>query len=198
MIGIGYNLTEMKNTIVDLDKILREGRLANELDFERAAITDRKLRVLVKEHPELADKRQQLRVILKDYENRIWDKDYVSDEKMQESDLAERIAEEERFFLHTRRELIRNRLQVLSLSQKDLGKLLGHKSVTYISELVNGINSFTTHDLIVIHLLLKIEFKDLIPTILNNDEREKLTSVVQELNNPKLKINEQTLELIAC
>jgi len=78
-----------------------------------------------------------------------------------------------------------------------LGKILEHKSVSYISELINGVNAFTTHDLVVIHLLLKIDFNDLIPTVLNAGEREKLARAVHELNNPKLKINEHSFELIA-
>jgi len=83
--------------------------------------------------------------------------------------------------------LIRKRLQAYSLTQKDLGKILGHASVSYISELVNGISPFTIHDLFVIHLLLKIEFKDLIPTMLNLDERSKITEIVNQLSNTKLR-----------
>lgn len=185
----------MNYTVADLNKVLSKGSIENEVDFERASIIDRKLRVLLKEHPDLAVKRQQLRSILKDYENRIWIGIDITTEKMQESDLAELIAEQERVFLHKRKELIRKRLHLFSLSQKDLGKILGHQSVTYISELINGINPFTTHDLIIIHHLLKIDFKDLIPAVLNPDERKKLINVVHELN-PQLTINEQTLELI--
>lgn len=197
MIRIGYKLNVMKSINVDLDKILKKGSIINELDYERAFIIDRKLRVLVKEHPELTEKRSRLRTILKHYEIYVWTKADITDNKIHESDLAELIAEQERVFLHKRKNLIRKKLQSLSLTQKDLGKILGHKSVTYISELVNGINSFTTHDLIVIHLLLKIDFKDMIPAILDADEREKLALVIHELKKPKLSMNEQSFELIA-
>ena len=187
----------MDSTILDLNKTLGKGSIDNELDFERASIIERKLRLLVKEHPELAEKRYKLRAILKDYENRVWIETEITAGKIQESDLAELIAEQERQFLHKRKSLIRKKLQLLSLSQKELGKILEHKSVSYISELINGVNAFTTHDLVVIHLLLKIDFNDLIPTVLNAGEREKLARAVHELNNPKLKINEHSFELIA-
>ncbi|EDM38818.1 hypothetical protein PBAL39_22135 [Pedobacter sp. BAL39] len=45
--------------------------------------------------------------------------------------------------------------------------------------------------------MLGIDFKDLIPTMLNVDERMKLANVIRELGNPKLKLNEQNLELVA-
>jgi transcriptional regulator with XRE-family HTH domain len=196
--GTGFNLKNMKNTIVDLDHILKAGNLANELDFERASIIDRKLRRLVKEQLELAEKRRQLRSILKAYESKEWINQEPTDAKLAESASAEIVAEHELFFYHKRKELIRKKLQTLSLSQKDLGKILGHKSVTYISELVNGINSFTIGDLVAIHLLLNIDFKELIPTVLNSREREKLATNVQELNNPCIKIDQETLQLIAC
>lgn len=188
----------MNNTTVNLNKILKKGSLENELDFERASIIDRKLRVLIKEHPELTAKRQKLRSILKEYENRVWNGYEITAEKSEEIDLAELIAEQEREFLHKRKELIRMRIKVFSLTQRDLGKILGHSSVTYISELVNGINPFTTHDLIIIHLLLKIDFKDLIPTMLDVAERAQITKAIHEIGNPGLKLNEQSMELIAC
>ena len=56
----------MDSTILDLNKTLGKGSIDNELDFERASIIERKLRLLVKEHPELAEKRYKLRAILKD------------------------------------------------------------------------------------------------------------------------------------
>jgi transcriptional regulator with XRE-family HTH domain len=184
--------------IIDLDKILSKGKFDNELDFERAVIVNRKLRVLAKEYPELAEKRGKLRDLLIAYENRVWVESEITDDKVEESDLAEAIAEQEQLFFYHRKELIRKRLKSLSLSQKDLGKILGHNSASYMSELINGIYPFTTHDLIIIRLLLKIDFNDLIPTVLNPDEKGKLVNVVHDLKNPKLSINEQSLELVAC
>lgn len=38
-------------TQFDISEIIKKGKIANELDFERAMIADRKLRVLSKENP---------------------------------------------------------------------------------------------------------------------------------------------------
>ena len=185
------------NAVTDLNKILTKGSFDNELEFERAAIVLRKLRVLAKEHPELIEKREKLRLLLKAYENRVWVNSAITDEKIKESDLAEAIAGHEQQFFYNRKELIRKKLKALSLSQKDLGKILGHSSTSYISELINGVYPFTTRDLVIIHLLLKIDFNYLIPTVLNPEEKGKLVDIVHELNNPKLSINAQSLELVA-
>ena len=60
---------------VDLKRILKAGKLSDELDLERALILDRKLRLLVKEDPELMESRKRLRSIIKDYEKANWSKD---------------------------------------------------------------------------------------------------------------------------
>ena len=49
------------NTQFDIEKILKAGKLKNELEFERALIADRKLRVLCKENARLKPVRKQLR-----------------------------------------------------------------------------------------------------------------------------------------
>ena len=87
-------------TQIDLKQILKKGHISDEIGLERAMILDRKLRLLVKDNPELADERKHLRAFIKEYENKHWSKDsIISDEKIQESDFAELIAEQERRFL---------------------------------------------------------------------------------------------------
>lgn len=86
-------------TQIDLKQLLKKGHITDEIGLERAMILDRKLRLLVKENPELAKERKQLRAIIKDYENKNWSgNSLISDEKIQESDFAEIIAEQERKF----------------------------------------------------------------------------------------------------
>jgi hypothetical protein len=126
----------MKTIAGDLNKLLDKDIIGNELDFERASILDRKLRVLVHEHPELADKRKKLDAMLQEYEDRVWINAEITEEKIQESDIAEAIAEQEREFIFQRKNLIKVRLKGLSLTQKDLGKILGHTSISYMSELM--------------------------------------------------------------
>ena len=85
--------------------------------------------------------------------------------------------------------MIRNKLKALNLTQQNLGKILGHKNKSNISELMNGINPFTLKDLIVINKLMKIEFTELIPSFINADEQLKIQDSLKTLNNPKIKLN---------
>lgn len=171
-----------------ISKLLEAGKIQNELDLERALIADRKLRVLSKEDSKYKVLRKQLRDLISDYENKNWSSEpKITDEKLQESDLAELIAEKERQFTHNRKQLIRKKLKDLNLTQQDLGTVLGHPSKSYMSELMNGISPFSLKDLIVISRLLKLDLTDLIPTFLPQADREKIISSIQKLDNPKLK-----------
>lgn len=55
-----------------------------------------------------------------------------------------------------------------------------------MSELVNGTCPFTLNDLIVIHFLLKIELKNLIPTVLPLQVQDRISNTISKLKNPKL------------
>jgi len=57
---------------VNLKKILKKGAISTELDFQRALIIDRGMRLLVKEFPGLSADREQLRALLKAYEDKYW------------------------------------------------------------------------------------------------------------------------------
>ena len=178
------------NLQVGLNKILKKGALTSEADFQAAIIIDRKLRLLVKEFSELGEDRKQLRALLKAYEDKHWLSAVVTDKKVEESDLAERLAEQERLFVEKRKNAIKSKLKEIGLNQKELGVILGHNSATYVSELMNGINPFTLNDLIVIHRLLNIELESLIPTILNSQIRNRVLGTIAKFNNPNLKLSE--------
>lgn len=183
-------------TQLDISKLLETGKIRDELDFERALIADRKLRVLSKENSKYKVIRKNLRKLLEDYENNHWStKSKITDKKIRESDLAELIAEKERQFIQNRKELIRKKLKSFNLSQQDLGGVLGHKSKSYMSELMNGISPFAIKDLIVINRLLKIELTDLIPTFLAQSDRLKIISSIEKLDNPKLKFSKDDFAL---
>ena len=78
----------------DIEKTVEKGIITNELDYERALIADRKLRLLAKENPHLKSIRSKLRDIIEKYENAEWsDVDKIDDRKLLESDKSERIAE---------------------------------------------------------------------------------------------------------
>ncbi len=183
-------------TQFDISKLIENGKIENELDFERALIADRKLRVLAKENPKFKSVRKKLRDLIEDYEKQNWNADSkISDKKLRESDIAELIAEKERLFIQQRKELIRKKLKSLNLTQQDFGKILGHNSKTYMSELMNGVSPFTLKDLIVINRLLKIDLTDLVPTFLPQSDRTKIRTTIKKLDNPKLKLSKDDLAI---
>lgn len=176
----------MMDVQTGLKKILKKGTLSDELDFERASVIDRKLRLLIRDFPELSEDRRQLRQIMKSYEDKHWVNAEITDEKIDESDIAGDIAEQERVFIESRKAIIKSKLKELSLTQKELGAILGHNSATYILELINGVNPFTVSDLVIIHRVLSIELEHLIPTTLNLNTRARVLTTMAKLNNPKL------------
>lgn len=183
-------------TQFDIDSFLEKGEIKNELDFERALITDRKLRVMVKENPELKSVRKKLRDLIEAYENKTWTTDTeISEDKLKESDWAEQVAEKERVFIHRRKKLIKTKLKESDLLQQDFGVILGHTSKSYMSELMNGVRPFSLKDLVVISKLLKIELTDLVPTFLPQKERIKIKTSIKKLDNPKLSLNEEDFAL---
>ena len=183
-------------TQFDISQLIETGKIQNELDFERALITDRKLRVLSKENPKFKSVRKKLRNLIEEYENKNWSAEStISDKKLRESDVAELIAEKERLFIQRRKELIRKKLKNLNLTQQNLGKILGHQSKSYISELVNGVSPFSLKDLIVIHQVLKIDLNDLVPTFLPQSDRVKIRATIKKLDNPKLKLSKDDLAI---
>jgi len=176
-----------------LKKILKNGLLNSELEFQRASVIDRQLRMLVKEHPELVDNRNRLRSILKTYEDQHWTNIEVTDKQVEESDLAVQIAEKENSFNLNRKQLIKAKLGEKGLTQKQLGIILGHTSETYISELINGINPFTINDLILIHKILDIGMEQLVPTTLNTQSIVRVVNAVSKLNHPKFSLEIEDL-----
>jgi transcriptional regulator with XRE-family HTH domain len=177
----------------DLKSILKAGKLTNELDLERASILDNKLRLLVKENPELLESRKRLRSIIKQYEKTNWSKDSEIDElKIKESDIAEFIADQERIFLEKRKNAIREKLDKLKITQQELGKILGHGK-TYMSELMNGVSPFSMRDLIILHRLFRIKLENLIPTIISERDRVRIKTSLTELNKPEIKLEKEDL-----
>jgi hypothetical protein len=177
-------------TQFDISKLLEIGVIQNELDFERALIADRKLRVLSKEDSKYKVIRKKLRGLIENYENKNWSfSSRMTDKEILENDLAELIAEKERQFIQNRKELIRKELKKLELTQQNFGAILGHRSKSYVSELMNGISPFSLKDLIVINRLLKIDLTDLVPTFLPQSDRVKIRTTIKKLDNPKLKLS---------
>ena len=184
-------------TQFDIDTVVEKGIIQNELDYDRALIADRKLRLLAKDNPYFKSLRKKLRSIIEIYESLEWkDVEKIDQHKLIESEKAERAAEEERKFLETRKNAIRARLKEFDLTQENLALLLGHKSKTYMSELMNGIKPFTLRDLTIISWVLKIEIKLLVPVFLSNEDQIKVKEAAIQLANPKLKISRKNIIVI--
>jgi hypothetical protein len=174
-------------THFDIEKIVEMGIINNELDYERALIADRKLRLLGKEDVYFKNLRKKLRGIIENYENKEWSVvENIDDNKLLESEKAEKFAEIERQFLEIRKNEIRKKLKALELTQENLASILGHKSKTHMSELMNGIKPFTLRDLIIIHQILKIEISTLIPAFLSKEEQTKINKAVEKLDKSKV------------
>ena len=184
-------------TQFDIKELIKRGTIKNELELERALIADRKLRALSKNDPSLKKLRSKLRDLIQEYESNNWSEDSkISNKRILENDLAELVAEKERQFIQRRKDLIRKKLKELSITQQDFGVLLGHKNKSYISELMNGVSPFSLRDLIVIHRLLKIDLTHLIPTFLPQDERLKIISSINKIDNPNLKLSKEDFKLV--
>lgn len=190
-------LHRIMKTHFDIEKIVKSGLISNELDYERALIADRKLRLLANANLHFKNLRLKLRDLIEKYENSVWsDVDQIDQDKLLESDKFERIAESERLFIENRKQSIRNKLKVFDLTQENLASILGHKSKTHMSELMNGIKPFTLKDLIIIHRLLKIEITLLVPVFLSKEDQTKVKDAIKKLDKPKLKITSE--DLISC
>lgn len=177
-------------TNFDIEKIVEKGIITNELDYERALIADRKLRILAKDNLHFKKLRSQLRDIIQKYEGLNWnDVDTIDDEKLKESENAENIAELERIFLEKRKFAIRKKIKEFDLTQENLAAILGHKSKTYMSELMNGIKPFTLKDLIIINRLLKIDIDVLLPVFLSNEDQSRVKQAVMKLNKPNVRLS---------
>lgn len=159
----------------DLEKLLKKGVITSELEYERTMEAFKILRFLGAEEPKFLASREKLFDILENYEKQEWSHvDLVTDLQVIESDAAEEFVAKERAFFQKRKKKIKLRLKALNLTQGDLTAVLGHKSKTYISELINGLSPFTLKDLVILHHFLSINMKDLIPTFLNEKEMERI------------------------
>ena len=183
-------------THFDIEQLIEKGIITNELDYDRALIADRKLRLLAKDNLHFKKLRTKLRDLIERYESAEWvDLDKIDDTKLSESAKTEHIAELERQFLENRKRIIRKKLKELDLTQENLATILGHKSKTHMSELMNGIKPFTLKDLIIINRLLKINIDVLIPVFLSKEDQVKVKEAVKKLDKPKLRLSSADLVL---
>jgi transcriptional regulator with XRE-family HTH domain len=181
-------------TQFDIDKLLEKGVIDSELELEQAFLVDKKLRLLSKKDASFIIKRKKLRTLIENYEKQNWSiTSNITDNTIRESDIAEDIAETERLFIAQRKEIIRKNLKNFNLNQQQLGEILGHSSKSYMSELMNGICPFSMRDLVIIHRILEIELKDLIPTTIPHQDRIQIKSSLMKLRNTKVRLSKKAL-----
>ena len=178
----------------DIGNILQIEELTSELDFERASALQLKLRWMVKKDESLRPIRDHLRLMIKNYENQNWfDIGVISQEEINESEKAEVLVSSENRFIFERRKLIRNKLAEYGLKQSDLANILGHRS-NYMSELMNGVRSFSKDDIVIIHRLLKIKLDFLIFPFVKDEVARHIKSTLFALNNSKIKLSKKDLD----
>jgi len=181
---------------LDIDNILKLDALNNELEYEKAISIYGRLRWMVKEDETLKPVKEHLKFLIKQYETKHWNDDSnINEEKIKESDIAEKIISAESEFIQKRKELIKEKLKENGLSQKDLAKILGHRP-NYMSELINGMRPFSKDDIVVIHRLFGIQLKYLIPPFLKKEVASHIKHTLKELKMNKKKIKIKDIELI--
>jgi len=178
------------NNEFNIDQLITQGIIRNELELERASMAERKLRLMGKEFPQAKIKRKLLRELIYAYEAEHWtNRDKISDAQVAQNDTAETIVSLESKFVDSRKKLIKAKLKELDLNQQEFGRILGHNSKSYMSELMNGVVPFTLKDLIIISKLLKINLNKLIPTQIPDEDKIKIANTIKTLGKPKLKLD---------
>lgn len=179
---------------LEIDNILKVDELNSELEFEQATSIHGKLRWLVKEDVSLEPIREHLLELIEKYEKKHWaDESSISEEQIRESDIAEKLVSAESNFLQKRKELIKGKLKENEITQKDLGRILGHRP-NYMSELMNAVRPFSRDDIVIIHRLFGLEFNDLIPPFLKKDVTNHIKTTLGEMKNTKVKLKIKDLE----
>lgn len=181
---------------LEIDNILKIDELNSELEFEHATLIQGKLRWMVKDDSSLEPIRQHLISLIEKYESKNWSNESeISEKQVKESDIAEKIVSAESGFIQKRKEFIKEKLKENEITQKDLAKILGHRP-NYMSELMNGVRPLSRDDIVVIHRLFEIEFKDLIPPFLKKEVTNHIRTTLGELRNKKVRLKIRDLEAV--
>jgi antitoxin component HigA of HigAB toxin-antitoxin module len=179
------------------NKIFKLKEINSELDFERAQILERKLRLLSKEDASYKPSRLRVRQLIKAYENKHWNGvNEIAEATIKRSDAAEQIAEQERKFTQKRSRLIKAKMAHYELNQSDLAQLLGH-SKTYMSELMNGLCPFSLKDLVVINKLFNLPLEQLVPAFVSEKDRLRIAETINKLRKPSIKLNKRTFQIMS-
>ncbi len=145
----------------DLDNIMAITELNSDLEVEQASSLIAKFKWMQKEDKTLRTLRKHLVSLIEKYEDEHWtDLDNITEEQVEKSDRAERLIEQHNLFIQKRKEIIRASLKERNLKQKDLAHILG-RSVSYLSEQLNGLRQLSYNDLKILNRLFRIPLKEL-------------------------------------
>ncbi len=181
---------------LEIDNILKIDELNSEYEFEKATSIYGKLNWMGEDDSSLIPIRQHLMTLIEKYENTHWNNESaITDEQIKENDIAEKIVSAEILFVQKRKELIKKKLKENAISQKDLGRILGHRP-NYMSELINGVRPFSRDDIVVIHRLFEIEFQEIIPPFLKKEVTNHIKTTLGELKGKKVRLKIDDLEVV--
>ncbi|MCD4792658.1 MAG: helix-turn-helix domain-containing protein [Bacteroidales bacterium] len=179
---------------LEIDNIIKLNELNDELEFERATSIYGKLRWMTEKDSSLKSIHKHLKSLITQYEKKHWgNESKISNEQIIESDIAEKIVNSENEFIQKRKKLIKGKLNEIGILQQDLADILGHRP-NYMSELINGVRPFSRDDIVVLHRLFGIEFKDLIPQFLKSEVTNHIKLTLGKFKNSKIKLNIKDLE----
>ena len=180
---------------ITLNNALNIKELQNELELERASSLYLRLRPVEKQNPDYPGIRKHLEKLILAYEEKHWsDPDKISDEQIEESDLAELLVQAENEFNYKRKKVIKSHLKATGFNQNDLARILGHRK-SYMSELINGLRPFSREDLIVLNKLFKIKLEDLFPTFIKQQRVVEINETLEAMNIDKIKLSYKDMDL---
>ena len=185
----------MKTNKFEIDSIMAITEFNSELEVEKASSLVSKFKWMQKEDETLKPLRKHLVSLIEKYENEHWsDIDHITDKQIEESDKAEWFTGQHNLFIQRRKEVIRTSLKERGLKQKDLAHILG-RSVSYLSEQMNGVRQFSYTDIKILRRSFKIPLKELFDLYMEEDIRERVKEVIKEYPDAKLELNKEDLVL---
>ncbi len=184
---------------INVNELIKKGKVENEFEYKKlsnyALHLDNELDELEekgedlnsKTYKQLYNKLNKATEILDKYSKENHIKYDFSDEWLKENEIAEKEAEEERQEMRKRKKILKQLLKEYNLKQQELGYILGYKSKTYISNIVNGLKPLKFKDAFILKMMFHIKLQDLINEEDWLDLINRIENLESKKKNPKLK-----------
>ena len=178
------------------DNILSINELNSELELQKAQSLIGKFSWMKKEDPSLGRLEKHLINLVEKYEEKHWaNADDISDDQVEQSDLAEWMLEHHDQFIKRRKEIIRNELKERGLKQKDLAKFLARRA-THLSEQLNGFRQFSRTDIRILNRVFNVKLEDLFDPFMEEDTRVRVKEVISEYPEANLELKKEDLLMV--